>query len=225
LIDFVPAEEQQTVLSFFDRVRTGESGVLVHSLLGADGATRLVETHAAPCRGPRGTSVVAVIQDRTDRHQLQQALDDWETRFTQLAEGSAGVVFVCQGLRVCFANHALEEITGYTRDELRHVKLPTLVHPDGRPLLSASGRSGEAAAVRADLTLVTKGGAFNVALAVTLTIRPRLITTGTVWAPASSLLEAVEQGAAAVTDEVVERVRTWLRKEVEISDAAVRRPA
>jgi predicted acylesterase/phospholipase RssA len=40
-------------------------------------------------------------------------------------------------------------------------------------------------------------------------IRPRLFTTGTLWAPSSTLAEAVEQGATAVTDEMLERIRSW----------------
>jgi predicted acylesterase/phospholipase RssA len=40
-------------------------------------------------------------------------------------------------------------------------------------------------------------------------IRPRLFMTGTVWAPASALTTAVEQGARAVTDEMIERIRSW----------------
>jgi predicted acylesterase/phospholipase RssA len=40
-------------------------------------------------------------------------------------------------------------------------------------------------------------------------VRPRLCATGTLWAPSSSLLAAVRQGAAAVTDDVLDRVAAW----------------
>jgi NTE family protein len=40
-------------------------------------------------------------------------------------------------------------------------------------------------------------------------VRPRLFTTGTLWAPSSTLLAAVQHGAAAVTDEIVDRARRW----------------
>jgi NTE family protein len=39
-------------------------------------------------------------------------------------------------------------------------------------------------------------------------IRPRLVATGTLWA-LSTPLAAVRQGAAAVTDEMLERIRSW----------------
>jgi NTE family protein len=40
-------------------------------------------------------------------------------------------------------------------------------------------------------------------------VRPRLSTTGTLWAPSSTLVAAVRHGAAAVTGEIVDRVRSW----------------
>jgi len=40
-------------------------------------------------------------------------------------------------------------------------------------------------------------------------IRPRLFATGTLWAPSSTLLAAVRQGAAAVTDDILSRVAAW----------------
>jgi predicted acylesterase/phospholipase RssA len=42
-------------------------------------------------------------------------------------------------------------------------------------------------------------------------VRPRLFPTGTLWAPSSTLLAAVRHGAAAVTDEIVDRARSWRR--------------
>lgn len=41
-------------------------------------------------------------------------------------------------------------------------------------------------------------------------IRPRMATTGTLWAPRRSLTATVEQGDAAVTDEVISEIRAWL---------------
>lgn len=43
----------------------------------------------------------------------------------------------------------------------------------------------------------------------TVYIRPHIFSTGTLWAPRSTLLKAIEEGAAAVTDDVLERIRGW----------------
>jgi predicted acylesterase/phospholipase RssA len=40
-------------------------------------------------------------------------------------------------------------------------------------------------------------------------VRPRLLATGTLWAPSSTLLDAVRQGAAAITDDVLARIAGW----------------
>lgn len=41
-------------------------------------------------------------------------------------------------------------------------------------------------------------------------VRPQLSTTGTLWAPSSTLLAAVRQGAAAVTGDTLKRLGAWL---------------
>ena len=40
-------------------------------------------------------------------------------------------------------------------------------------------------------------------------VRPRLSTTGTLWAPSATLIAAVRHGAAAVTEDIVDRARSW----------------
>jgi predicted acylesterase/phospholipase RssA len=40
-------------------------------------------------------------------------------------------------------------------------------------------------------------------------VRPQLLATGTLWAPSSTLLATVRQGAAAITDDVLERIAGW----------------
>jgi predicted acylesterase/phospholipase RssA len=54
-------------------------------------------------------------------------------------------------------------------------------------------------------------------------IRPRLFTTGTLWAPSSTLAAAVRQGAAALTEEILGRIRSWCenRPHQNRSDAAL----
>jgi NTE family protein len=44
-------------------------------------------------------------------------------------------------------------------------------------------------------------------------VRPRMASTGTLWGPRQGLLSAVRQGEAAVTGEVIARIRAWLTAE------------
>jgi len=43
-------------------------------------------------------------------------------------------------------------------------------------------------------------------------IRPRLASTGTLWAPASTLVSAVREGRRAVTDEILRTIRGWTHR-------------
>jgi predicted acylesterase/phospholipase RssA len=45
--------------------------------------------------------------------------------------------------------------------------------------------------------------------ATTIWIRPRMFSTGTLWGPRSGLTSAVRDGEAAVTDAIVQKLRTW----------------
>jgi predicted acylesterase/phospholipase RssA len=40
-------------------------------------------------------------------------------------------------------------------------------------------------------------------------VRPRLRSTGTLWAPATTLASAVQQGSNAVTDEILDAIQKW----------------
>jgi predicted acylesterase/phospholipase RssA len=43
-----------------------------------------------------------------------------------------------------------------------------------------------------------------------LYVRPRLPSTGTLWAPASTLVSAVREGSRAVSDEALREIRGWI---------------
>jgi predicted acylesterase/phospholipase RssA len=54
----------------------------------------------------------------------------------------------------------------------------------------------------------------------TLWIRPRLIDTGTLWSPRRGLVATVRNGGAAVTDQMVERIRAWREEDGAAAAAA-----
>jgi predicted acylesterase/phospholipase RssA len=41
-------------------------------------------------------------------------------------------------------------------------------------------------------------------------IRPRMLRTGTLWSPRSGLSSAVRDGEAAVTESILDRIRSWM---------------
>src|SRR5713226_6628270 len=75
------------------------------------------------------------IRGRTEDALLRQELLCGEANFRTLAESIAGAIFVSQGKRLHYVNHAAETITGYAREELLSMNFWDLVHPDFRELV------------------------------------------------------------------------------------------
>mgnify|MGYP005836611669 FL=1 len=92
---------------------------------------------------PEVGGIVVNLHDATEREASLEALRDSEERFRVLTEQSVVGVFIVQGDRVIYANHALEEITGYTLEEL--LSLPPggyalNVHPEDRAFVLEQAR-------------------------------------------------------------------------------------
>ena len=161
LVGFVPSDEQEAVAAFLQRVCDRESGVLTHTLIGVDGRRRPVRIHAVQLLGPGGSAAMAVIQDDTDHYQLQQATREARSRFTRLAERTDAAVFMCQDARLWFANRPLEDLTGYTVEELQDIDLATLVPPDDLTVFQIAEpamEAGRGTATPTELTPITKHG-------------------------------------------------------------------
>lgn len=75
------------------------------------------------------------IRERTQGVLLREELLCGEANFRTLAEAIAAGIFVSQGKRLHYVNHAAETITGYAREELLSMNFWDLVHPDFRELV------------------------------------------------------------------------------------------
>jgi diguanylate cyclase (GGDEF)-like protein/PAS domain S-box-containing protein len=73
-------------------------------------------------------------RERT-RDALREELLYGEASFRTLAEAIAAGIFVSQGKRLHYVNHAAQTITGYAREELLSMNFWDLVHPDFRELV------------------------------------------------------------------------------------------
>jgi PAS domain S-box-containing protein len=69
---------------------------------------------------------------RNERRCQERWLEISESKFRALAEAIPAAVFIEQGTRSCYVNHAAECITGYSREELLAMNFWQLLSPDSR---------------------------------------------------------------------------------------------
>jgi diguanylate cyclase (GGDEF)-like protein/PAS domain S-box-containing protein len=98
------------------------------------------------------------ISERTEDALLREEFLWAEADFRTLAEAIACAIFISQGERLHYVNHAAETITGYAREELLSMTFWDLVHPDcGERVLDRGGaRQGEAS--QYEVKILTKSG-------------------------------------------------------------------
>lgn len=75
------------------------------------------------------------IRERSQVAELRKEFPHREADFRTLAEAIACAIFVSQGERLDYVNHAAETITGYAREELLSMNFWDLVQPDFRELV------------------------------------------------------------------------------------------
>lgn len=98
------------------------------------------------------------IMERATDTLLRQELLDGEANFRTLAEAIACAIFISQGKRLHYVNHAAETITGYAREDLLTMDFWDLVHPACRELVLNRGGARQGAAERYEIKILTKNG-------------------------------------------------------------------
>jgi len=98
------------------------------------------------------------IRERTGDALLRPDLLCEEADFRTVAEAIACAIFVSQGERLHYVNHAAETITGYAREELLSMNFWDLVHPDCRELVLNRGGARQGDARQYEVKILTKNG-------------------------------------------------------------------
>src|SRR6266852_6011277 len=98
------------------------------------------------------------IRERAADTLLQQEFLCADPNFRSLAEAIACAIFISQGKRLQYVNHAAEIITGHAREELLSMNFWDLVHPDCRELVLKRGGARHGGARRYELKILTKNG-------------------------------------------------------------------
>ena len=80
-------------------------------------------------------AILRALEERGSRNEQpyhERSLEVSESKFRALAEAIPAAVFVEQGTRSCYVNHAAECITGYSREELLAMNFWQLLLPHSR---------------------------------------------------------------------------------------------
>jgi diguanylate cyclase (GGDEF)-like protein/PAS domain S-box-containing protein len=102
--------------------------------------------------------MVTKIKERTQGALLRKELLCGEASFRTLVEAIACAIFISQGKRLQYVNHAAETITGYAREELLSMTFWDLVHPDCQELVSNRGGARQGDAEQYEVKILTKNG-------------------------------------------------------------------
>lgn len=80
-------------------------------------------------------AILRALEERSSRNEQrchERSLEISESKFRALAEAIPAAVFIEQGTRSCYVNHAAECITGYNREELLAMNFWQLLLPHSR---------------------------------------------------------------------------------------------
>ena len=98
------------------------------------------------------------IRERAVDTRLRPEFLCGDANFRTLAEAIACAIFISQGKRLHYVNHAAETITRYVREELLSMNFWDLVHPDCRELVLNRGGARHGGARQHEIKILTKNG-------------------------------------------------------------------
>ncbi|MFQ5977581.1 MAG: PAS domain S-box protein [Candidatus Heimdallarchaeota archaeon] len=112
----------------------------------------------------RERCLIQVVDDITERKQAEKALKESEEKYRALVEQSIQLLTIIQDGRIVFANTAVEQLLGYTIEEILAFspeQAGELVHPDDRELVASHIQqfmNGKEEYTRYKVRLVRKDG-------------------------------------------------------------------
>ena len=141
LYPLIAPEQRAAFVALTDRIFHGETGSLEFRITGLKGATRWLETRAAPLRDEAGEvrALLGITREITERKKADAALRESENNFRMLFEQATEGIFVTdpEG-RFVDVNPAACTLTGYTREEIAAMTVADLVLPEEVPRVASA---------------------------------------------------------------------------------------
>lgn len=128
-----------------------------------DGRLIVCDWYNTPLVAPDGTviGVASLVQDVTERHQVEQTLRESEAKFRAVTETTACGIFIYEGTQFVYVNAAAETLTGYSREALTQMNFWDLIHPDYQQIVKERGlarQRGEPVPNRYEFAICTPSG-------------------------------------------------------------------
>jgi diguanylate cyclase (GGDEF)-like protein/PAS domain S-box-containing protein len=136
LIDLAPPEERQHLIDrLASRFEGGDVPVRYESaLVTKDGRQIQIETAVRRLAAEGKHRLLALVHDISERHRMEEAERESETRFRTLFEqAQAGMAFASLDAHITTVNPAFCQLVGYTEAELRNLSLIDITHAEDVP--------------------------------------------------------------------------------------------
>jgi PAS domain S-box-containing protein len=127
------------------------------------GAAQWVSQYLYALRSQEGRTekIVILTQDITERMEAEEALRESEEKYRLVVQQASDAILVAQEGRMKFVNPRVQEVTGYTEEELTSRPFLEFIHPEDRRMVGERHQNrlqGKAVPPAYPFRIVTKSG-------------------------------------------------------------------
>ncbi len=158
---FIDPAEVELVRENFKRVLKGERVRYKAKAISKNGRVYVMEITLWPVfKHGKVVGAEGILRDITQREELEKKLRESEELFRTLTEKSPTGIFLARDDKLIYANPVVEEITGYSREELLEMDPLKLIHPDYLDIREKFFRceNKESVPERYEFKIITKNG-------------------------------------------------------------------
>ncbi len=145
--DFFVEDDLPMIKEDYSKIMSGQSRSNDYRILTKSGEVRWLNVFSRPIFvGNTVVGVEGVLTDITERRRVEEALRLSEEKYHILSDEAMVGVYVSREDRFLFVNRMMEQITGFSREELLEMDQSDMVIPEDRHILeerSESRRRGE----------------------------------------------------------------------------------